>query len=351
MLVEVMKQRDALRTQLDALQQGQHPASSTPCTDRHAPASPSPTTAAADPALAAALAAAAPGGAVLLALANAAYAAGPGGGLVGTWAGAAAKAGAPALLFALDDDAAAAATGAGVPAFRVDLPIPAAQRTDEGSAPPSNHAVSSLKYGLARRVLALGYTLLFSDVDVLTFADPFSPGNGLFPLDTDVAAASDGWDPSSAYGWDDVLDEPGLGWARYVHSTRIMHLNSGLWAARPSPAADAALGAVAARVAAEPGWDQAIFNQVLLTPSHEGYTAPGATVRVLSPTAFMNSRVLWTTVREEAARKKSVISRPTMLHANYHPDKAARLAAAAAFFEGGGDVAALDVLPLKGGGD
>ena len=34
---------------------------------------------------------------------------------------------------------------------------------------------------------------------------------------------------------------------------------------------------------------------------------------------------------------------PTMLHVNYHPDKAARMAAAAAWY--GGDAAALDGFP------
>jgi hypothetical protein len=359
-----MKQRDALRAQAESSGQAASTSSPSCPPDRHTPAPPSAATAAADPDLAAALAnvTAATSPHILIAVANGAYAAGPDGGLVGAWARSAAATHTPTLLFALDEDAAGVATAAGVPAFRVDLPIPLSQQQGQqgkggggAAAPPSNHAVSALKYGLARRVLALGYTLLMSDVDVLFLRNPFEEGGaggggaGLLPLGADVAASSDGWDAPSAYGWDDVHDEPGLGWGRHAHSTRILHLNSGLWAARPSGAAVAAVSLIEARVSAEPAWDQAVFNEVLLTPSHGAYASPGASLRVLEVDRFVNSRVLWARLGPAAVGAGRVPSdpatRPTAVHVNYHPEKPARLAAVAAFYLGG-DVRALEGLPV-----
>ncbi len=53
-----------------------------------------------------------------------------------------------------------------------------------------------------------------------------------------------------------------MGWARYVHSMRVFVFNSGLFYIRPTEAALALLDRVAARLEAENGWDQAIFNEV-----------------------------------------------------------------------------------------
>ena len=339
-----MKQRDALRTESAP--------STAACDDRHAVASPSDAAAAADPDLAAALAAVAgeEGRSILLAVANGAYA-----DLVTAWASSVAATGAPALLFALDEAAAAAATAAGVAAFRVDLPIPKAQQGIDSASNPSNHAVSALKFGLAGRVLALGYTAAVSDVDVLFLRNPFAEGQPLAPssLDADLAASSDGWDAPSAYGWDDVHDEAALGWGRYAHSTRVMHLNSGLWCARPTRAAAEAVRLMASRVAAESTWDQSVFNEVLLLPSARGYASPGATVRVLEVESFVNSRVLWSRLGPAAVASGRVPSadeptRPVAVHVNYHPDKLARLQAVASFYLDG-DVRALEGLPVGSG--
>ena len=32
---------------------------------------------------------------------------------------------------------------------------------------------------------------------------------------------SDGWDNGTAYGYNDVFDDPAMGWARWSHSMRI----------------------------------------------------------------------------------------------------------------------------------
>lgn len=304
--------------------------------DRHTPWPRSEERDKSDPELAAILRRVAPSGEVLATVAAGAYAA-PGG-MLATWATCVTRLAnvSNALVVALDDGAAAAAADAGLTAWRVDAPIPAAQ-----ASAGANHATSALKFGLVARVLALGYAVLLSDVDVVTFRDPFAPGSGLY-RDSDLSAMSDGTTPATAYGYDDVDDDPAMGWARYAHSTRVFALNSGLFYARPTRAAVDAMQRVANRAAAEAVWDQALFNEVLLRPSAGPYVATGATVRVLEIEKFMNSKVLFTRVRHgDAATARR--HPPTMLHVNYHPDKHPRMLAAVAWY--GGEEGALDAFP------
>ena len=55
-----------------------------------------------------------------------------------------------------------------------------------------------------------------------------------------------------------------MGWARYAHSMRVFVFNSGLFYIQPTQASLALLDTVAQRLATENGWDQAIFNEVLV---------------------------------------------------------------------------------------
>ena len=68
-------------------------------------------------------------------------------------------------------------------------------------------------------------------------------------------------------GYNDVLDDPKMGWARYAHSMRVFVLNSGLFYIRPTLAASDLLRRIAYRLETEDGWDQAIFNEVRLHAS------------------------------------------------------------------------------------
>ena len=171
-----------------------------------------------------------------------------------------------------------------------------------------NHAVSGLKFRILRRFLDLGYAVLLSDVDIVTLQNPFH----FLVRDCDVESMSDGWDNATAYGaacwhqwwcisgpcqqakglsaapapaagaacparaqaqaagvhrglaagYNDVKDDPAMGWARYAHSMRVFVFNSGLFYIRPTEASIALLDAVAHRLATENGWDQALFNEV-----------------------------------------------------------------------------------------
>jgi arabinosyltransferase len=68
-------------------------------------------------------------------------------------------------------------------------------------------------------------------------------------------------------GYNDVLDDQSMGWARYAHSMRVFVFNSGLFYIRPTEASMALLDQIVYRVEHENGWDQAIFNEVNLTSS------------------------------------------------------------------------------------
>lgn len=65
----------------------------------------------------------------------------------------------------------------------------------------SNHAVSGLKFKILRHFLQLGYSVLLSDVDIVTLQNPF---NHLY-RDSDIEAMSDGWDNATAYGEQGLL--------------------------------------------------------------------------------------------------------------------------------------------------
>ena len=63
-------------------------------------------------------------------------------------------------------------------------------------------------------------------------------------------------------GYNDVRDDPAMGWARYAHSMRVFVMNSGLFYMRPTRASVALLDRIVHRLNTEDGWDQAIFNEV-----------------------------------------------------------------------------------------
>ena len=56
--------------------------------------------------------------------------------------------------------------------------------------------MSGLKFRILRRFLDLGYSVLLSDVDIITLQNPFK----FLVRDCDVESMSDGWDNATAYG-------------------------------------------------------------------------------------------------------------------------------------------------------
>lgn len=201
-----------------------------------------------------------------------------------------------------------------------------------------NHAVSGLKFRILREFLQLGYSVLLSDVDIVYLQNPF---DHLY-RDSDVESMSDGHSNMTAYGYNDVFDEPSMGWARYAHTMRIWVYNSGFFYIRPTIPSIELLDRVADRLTKQPNsWDQAVFNEELAFPSHPGYVGLYASRRTMDIYLFMNSKVLFKTVRKDAKLKKL---KPVIVHVNYHPDKFPRMKAVVEYYVNGKQDA-LDAFP------
>ncbi|XP_039119566.1 arabinosyltransferase RRA2-like [Dioscorea cayenensis subsp. rotundata] len=229
------------------------------------------------------------------------------------------------LVIALDEDIEKFCMSKEVPVYR--------RNPDEGIDSigrfGGNHAVSALKFRILREFLQLGYSVLLSDVDIIYLQNPF----GYLYRDSDVESMSDGHNNMTAYGFNDVSDEPSMGWARYAHTMRIWVYNSGFFFIRPTTPSIELLDRVAARLARDPvAWDQAVFNEELAFPSHPGYIGLHASRRTMDIYLFMNSKVLFKTVRKDSSLSKL---KPVIVHVNYHPDKLPRMKAVVEYYVNG----------------
>ncbi|PKA51347.1 rhamnogalacturonan II specific xylosyltransferase [Apostasia shenzhenica] len=229
------------------------------------------------------------------------------------------------LVIALDDETESLCKSKDVPVYR----RPPDNRIDSVGKIGTNHAVSGLKFQILREFLQLGYSVLLSDIDIVYLQNPFDH----LHRDSDVESMSDGHNNMTAYGYNDVFDEPSMGWARYAHTMRIWVYNSGFFYIRPTLAAIELLDRVAYRLSHESrSWDQAVFNEELFFPSHPGYDGLHAAKRTMDIYLFMNSKMLFKTVRKDAQLQKL---KPVIIHVNYHPDKLPRMKAIVEFYVGG----------------
>ncbi|KAH6778805.1 Nucleotide-diphospho-sugar transferase family protein [Perilla frutescens var. hirtella] len=229
------------------------------------------------------------------------------------------------LVVALDDEILEFCKANDVPVYQRDRD----ESIDSIGKGGGNHAVSGLKFRILREFLQLGYSVLLSDVDIVFLQNPFDH----LHRDSDVESMSDGHNNMTAYGFNDVFDEPAMGWARYAHTMRIWVYNSGFFYIRPTIPAIELLDRVAGRLAREANsWDQAVFNEELFFPSHPGYFGLHASKRTMDFYLFMNSKVLFKTVRKDDTLKKI---KPVIVHVNYHPDKYPRMLAVVDFYLNG----------------
>eukprot|EP00755_Sulcionema_specki_P020513 Sspe_Gene.72105::Locus_42922_Transcript_1_1_Confidence_1.000_Length_1283::g.72105::m.72105/K20783/RRA; arabinosyltransferase len=153
--------------------------------------------------------------------------------------------------------------------------------TDEGvphwirpSTADGNHKISAEKFAIIADFLRVGVSVLLTDTDVAYFQNPFPYLSNTH----DIEVMSDGWDSESAYG---MLDQV---------SFRMQALNSGLWYAAATNASLRLMDIMGYRMRMEDTWDQAAFNMEAVFPSRDAHLTSGATVRVLSPLCFMNSK-------------------------------------------------------------
>jgi len=226
------------------------------------------------------------------------------------------------LVVALDDSIAEYCKSRGVPVYRRD-PADAVSKTVGKTG--DNHAISGLKFHLLREFLQLGYSVLMSDVDIVYLQNPF---NFLY-RDCDVESMTDGFTNLTAYGYNDVTDDPKMGWSRYAHTMRIWVFNSGFFYIRPTIPSIELLDRVVDRLSKEKAWDQAVFNEVLFFPSRPGYEGLHASRRVMDYYLFLNSKVLFTRFRKEP---EMASFKPVIIHINYHPDKLPRMKAVVEYY-------------------
>lgn len=163
--------------------------------DRHAVWKPSEQRRSADPKLGSILKKISINNEVLVAVSNKNYA--QPGGMLEVWVDGVTRAGIKnVLIIALDDETKRNVESRGINVFRMDVEIPESQKNTG-----SNHAVSALKFRILKRFMELGYSVLLSDVDIVTLQNPFEH----LVRDSDVESMSDGWDAGTAYGYNDVL--------------------------------------------------------------------------------------------------------------------------------------------------
>lgn len=236
------------------------------------------------------------------------------------------KAGIPNyLVVALDDEIVQFCKKNDVPVYKRDPD----EKVDSIGRTGGNHAVSGTKFSILREFLQLGYGVLLSDVDIVYLQNPF---DHLY-RDSDVESMTDGHDNATAYGYNHVFEEPSMGWARFAHTMRIWVYNSGFFYIRPTIPAIELLDRVAKRLSQERNsWDQAVFNEELFFPSHSNYEGLYASRRTMDFYLFMNSKVLFKTVRKDDNLKKL---KPVIVHVNYHPDKFPRMKAVVDFYVNG----------------
>ncbi|KAF2299904.1 hypothetical protein GH714_005913 [Hevea brasiliensis] len=130
------------------------------------------------------------------------------------------------LVVALDDHIVEFCKSNNVPVYKRDPD----KGIDSVARTGGNHAVSGLKFRILREFLQLGYSVLLSDIDIVYLQNPF---DHLY-RDSDVESMTDGHNNMTAYGYNDVFDEPAMGWARYAHTMRIWVYNSGFFYIRPT---------------------------------------------------------------------------------------------------------------------
>ena len=216
------------------------------------------------------------------------------------------------LVVAIDTALAQRLNASGVPYYYVANPA------------QGNHKVSAQKFSLLKAFVSVGASVLLTDTDVVYLSNPFAA----LHRDSDVESMSDGWDAQTAFGWLDAVDDPALGARaplRRGWTLRAAALNSGLWYVTATRPTLALMAVMEYRLAREDLWDQSGYNMELFLPTHDEHVAARASVRVMSPLCFVNSKVLYRVMRFQARLRDF---RPIAIHVNYHADKQHKMALA-----------------------
>lgn len=213
-----------------------------------------------------------------------------------------------------------------IPNFMViALDVPLTQKLDKLGIPyylkldsvQGNHKVSAKKFALIQEFVAVGCSVLLTDTDVTYQQNPFP----YLYRDSDIESMSDGFDNDSANGFLQTIDDASMGPSRRrAGSFRVAALNSGMWYVSATRASFRLMKIMAHRMATEDLWDQSGYNLELWLASRDAHMTSGATVRVLHPFCFLNSKVMFRIVRHTPQLQRES-HRPVAMHANYHTDK------------------------------
>ena len=230
------------------------------------------------------------------------------------------------VVIALDDALDAKLRARGVASYRV--------RNDA----KGSHKISAQKFGIIQEFVERGCSVLLTDTDVAWLQNPFP----YLYRDSDIESMSDGWDASSAHGFLETVDDPSAGadGRKRARAFRVAALNSGMWLVMATHASRRLMAIMSHRMATEDLWDQSGYNLELWLASRDAHATAGATVRVMDPLCFVNSKVMFRFIRHAPALRKEKHV-PVAMHANYHTDKAYKMQRAYEYYAPGGTVAAL----------
>mmetsp|Transcript_9978 Transcript_9978/g.45167 ORF Transcript_9978/g.45167 Transcript_9978/m.45167 type:complete len:1011 (+) Transcript_9978:321-3353(+) len=232
------------------------------------------------------------------------------------------------LIIALDDAIHKRLTDTGVASYRV-------ANDAQGS-----HKISAQKFRIIQEFVERGCSVLLTDTDVAWMRNPFP----FLYRDADVESMSDGWDNSSAHGFLDTVDDPSMGpdGRKRARAFRVAALNSGMWYVSATEASRRLMAIMAHRMATEDKlWDQAGYNLELWFASRDAHGTAGATVRVMDPLCFVNSKVMFRFIRHNQPALSKENHQPVAMHANYHTDKAQKMKLVYQYYTNG---AGIDVL-------
>ncbi len=128
------------------------------------------------------------------------------------------------------------------------------------------------------------------------------------------------------------MDDPSLGAhspGRRGATLRAAALNSGLWYVTATAPVLSLMLVMEHRMATEDLWDQSGYNMELFLPAHDAHLTAGASVRVMSPLCFVNSKVLFRYIRFQSYLNGFY---PIAIHVNYHADKSHKMVLAAEYY-------------------
>ena len=227
-----------------------------------------------------------------------------------------------------------------VTSIRMELPVPTAQQGSRGA-----NMISTLKYGLLRQALLMGFSVLVVDLDLVFLRNPF---DHLY-RDADVEASTDGFNAAWAGGKVGSVHEPKMGWGAGGLYIQHFTLNVGCAFFRPTEKTIDLLARVAKKLSQAASWDQQVFNEEVFMLSHGAYNGSKVGVRVMDYMQWVNSKVFFFSMRQNFFPGKATPpgALPVMIHMNYHPDKHKRMLCVwARYIEGKHD--ACDAFPAGG---